>query len=343
MKFPWANVILFLLLLVQMVTGYLGLTNGRGQFNWVLWLHGIGAYALIVLLYWKSQIIFDAIRRKNRWTRQRITFLVMLGLLLLVTAMGLLWTFVGPLSIGGFSLVSLHIYLAVPLMLLMAWHAWRMRFVLRLRETWSRRLFLGTAVTAVFGAVLWRGFIWLKEAAALPGALRRFTGSYEVGSFTGRFPVVSWIADRPPPVDVAAWRLTIDGAVERPLVLRYDALQQLATDEQTAILDCTGGWYSEQIWHGVSVVRLLEMAGVTAEAQSVTFEAVSGYKRRFSLEEVSEYLLGLYVAGRPLTHGHGFPARLVAYNQRGVEWVKWVTAVRVNTTSHLLQAPLPLQ
>ena len=42
-----------------------------------------------------------------------------------------------------------------------------------------------------------------KAAAGLRGAARRFTGSYETGSFTPDFPVVSWIADRPPPGGVA--------------------------------------------------------------------------------------------------------------------------------------------
>jgi hypothetical protein len=51
MKVPWANILLLLLLLVQTGTGYLGLLNNREQFNWVLWLHGIGAYALVLLLF----------------------------------------------------------------------------------------------------------------------------------------------------------------------------------------------------------------------------------------------------------------------------------------------------
>lgn len=343
MRFPWANIVLFVLLVVQLVTGYLGLTNGRSQFNWVLWLHGIGAYGLLVVLLWKGSIIWHAVRRKTVWTRARLGFLGLLVLLIVTIVTGLLWTLDGPIYVGGFSLVSLHIYIAIPLMLLMVWHAWRMRFVLRLRETWSRRLFAGTAVAAAAGWLLWRGAAWLKARIPLEGAARRFTGSYETGSFTGRFPSFSWIADRPAPVDATAWELVVEGEVERPLTFTYDHLLQLATDEQTATLDCTGGWYSTQIWHGVAVRRLLEMAGLRTTARSITFEAVSGYKRRFSLEESEEYLLACYVAGQTLTHGHGFPARLVAHNQRGVEWVKWVARIRVNATSHLLQAPLPLQ
>lgn len=343
MRYPWVNVLLFLLLVIQLVTGYLGLVNGRPPRAWLLWLHGIGAYGLLMLVYWKGSVIWSAWRRKKSWTGARLLFLLMLALLLATLLSGLLWTFYGPIYLLGFSLISLHIYVAIPLMGLMVWHAWRLRFVLRLRETWGRRLFLGTAVSALLGLAAWRAAGWVKVAADLPGARRRFTGSYETGSFTGRFPSVSWIADRPAPVDAATWQLVIEGAVARPLTLTYAELQAMATDEQTATLDCTGGWYTTQVWRGVAVARLLEMAGVQAQAQSVTFEAVSGYKRRFSLESARRYLLALEVAGASLRHGNGYPARLVADNERGVEWVKWVARVRVNSTGPNWQPPLPLQ
>lgn len=343
MRHPWANIILLLLLLFQLVTGYFGFTNGRSGRAWILWLHGIGAYALVVLLYWKSSIILDAWQRKKTWTGRRVSFVVLVVLLLATLAAGLLWTFYGPIYLFGFSLVSIHIYLAIPLMLLFLWHAWHMRFILRVRQTWSRRLFLGTAVSSLVGLILWRAIDWSKDKLDVPGARRRFTGSYETGSYSRVFPVVSWIADRPAPVDVEAWRLVIDGAVERRLVFTYDQLVELINDETVATLDCTGGWYSTQAWRGVSIARLLSLTGIHDEALSVTFTAVSGYKRRFTLAEAQRYLLALQVAGQPLSHGHGFPARLVAHDQRGVNWVKWVTCIRLNKTSKFWQLPLPLQ
>ena len=119
MKRPWVNLLLLLLLLIQAVTGYFGFTNGRETAAWVLVLHGIVAYGLVLLLFLKATIIGDAWRRKKRWTGRRAGFVVVLVLLGLTLLSGLLWTFQGPLYLGGFSLVSLHIYIAVPLMLLM--------------------------------------------------------------------------------------------------------------------------------------------------------------------------------------------------------------------------------
>ena len=82
MKAPWVNTILLVILIVQVASGYMGMINNEVQLNWVLWTHSIGAYAIVVMLYWKGTVIFDAVRRKSVWTKQRIFF--MLTLLLLI-------------------------------------------------------------------------------------------------------------------------------------------------------------------------------------------------------------------------------------------------------------------
>ena len=46
--------------------------------------------------------------------------------------------------------------------------------------------------------------------------------------------------------------------------------------------------------------------------------------------------------GRPLSHGHGFPARLVAPGRRGFWWVKWVTDIEVSDRPWWWQSPFPL-
>ncbi len=353
MKWPWVNILLLILLLLQTVTGYFGFTNGRDASAWILVLHGISAYALSLLLFLKAGIIVDTWRRKKRWSARRITFLITLLLLLITLCFGLLWTFNGPIYIGGFSLVSLHIYVAVPLMLLMLWHSWHMRFIRRVDGATGRRLFIGLFVSAAGGLLLWATTGHLKRWAGLAGASRRFTGSYETGSFTANYPVVSWIADRPPAVDVDQWTLRVEGAVDRPYSLTYEQLVALPRQTVTAALDCTGGWFSVQNWQGVGVDELLASAGIDPSAASVTFESLTGYKRRFALAGARTFLLALGNAPgedvdendplAPLAPGHGYPARLVAPGYRGMEWVKWVAVIRVNTTSPLAQSPLPLQ
>jgi hypothetical protein len=332
-----------LLIIVQFVSGYLGFVNGRFDNRWLLWIHGVGAYAITWILLWKASIVLQVYQRGTGLNWRRIAFAVMLLLLIGTLLFALLWTFNGPQYLMGFSLITLHIFLAVPLLLIMAWHAWHLRWIFRVPIAVGRRTFLRGLGAGLAGLGLWWLGDQLKAWQGLRGARRRFTGSYETGSFLGIFPSVSWIADRPSPINPETWQLTISGAVEQPLTLSYQQLLEMADTEVSAILDCTGGWYSEQVWFGVTVGRLLDLARPTEEAASVTFEAVSGYKRRFSLREAQDYLLATAVAGLPLPHGHGFPARLVAPGQRGVNWVKWVTQIRVNTTGKFWQLPLPLQ
>ena len=82
MKRPWVNLLLLVLLSIQAVTGYLGFTNGRETAAWILVLHGIIAYGLVLLLFLKATIIGDAWRRKKRWTGRRAGFVVVLIVLM---------------------------------------------------------------------------------------------------------------------------------------------------------------------------------------------------------------------------------------------------------------------
>jgi DMSO/TMAO reductase YedYZ molybdopterin-dependent catalytic subunit len=182
-----------------------------------------------------------------------------------------------------------------------------------------------------------------KAVLALPGAHRRFTGSYETGSFTGTFPPTIWLFDNPQPVDVSQWQLQIDGIVDRPIALRYAEIRQLADAPLTALIDCTGGWYSTQEWHGVPLADVLDMAVVQPVAQSIVVRSVTGYARAFDLQTARSFLLATHVAGQPLTHAHGAPLRLVAPYHRGFEWIKWVVAIEVRAASHVVQPPVPLQ
>ena len=192
------------------------------------------------------------------------------------------------------------------------------------------------------GSRTWRAGEVAASVGGLSGASRRFTGSYEAGSFSGNaFPLTSWLNDNPKPINSEEWQLQIGGAVSSPIKLHYDEL--LADTELTATLDCTGGWHSTQVWRGVRLADLLAASQPAEDAASVTLRSATGYFRRFSLSEAGRYIVATHVGGETLSHGHGFPARLVAPDKRGFEWVKWITEIEVNRTGKWLQPPLPLQ
>src|SRR5262245_7086352 len=55
---------------------------------------------------------------------------------------------------------------------------------------------------------------------------------------TERFYIRSHFAV--PKLEAKAWRLKVEGAVERPLELTYNELRQLPSRSQTALLECAG-------------------------------------------------------------------------------------------------------
>ena len=341
MKFPWANTLLLVLIAAELVSGFFGLVSSSPREWYFIVAHRISGYGIIVILAWKGANVLFSLRWK-RSAAPRTASVVLMALLAVTLALGFAWSFVGPFGWAWFSGVSWHIYVGAALIPLLVWHALYHTRGFPIGFWADRRTFLRLAALAVAATAAWQAGELSAKAADLSGARRRFTGSHEARSFSGNsFPLTSWLNDSPARVDPAAWRLTVGGAVERELSIAYDDLASEA--ETTATIDCTGGWYSTQVWRGVPVADLLARAGPTGAASSVTFTSVTGYYRRFSMAEASGYILASHVGDETLSHGHGFPLRLVAPDKRGFEWVKWVVDVHVNTTPKWLQPPLPTQ
>ena len=140
----------------------------------------------------------------------------------------------------------------------------------------------------------------------------------------------------PASLEYPAWTFTHNNSMTVTLC-------ELARQEVTAVIDCTGGWYSAQVWRGLPLAAILAGTKIEASARSVTFKSVTGYKRRFAIEEARQFLLALEVAGEPLSPGHGFPLRLVAPGYRGYDWVKWLGWITIESSPAFWQMPLPLQ
>ena len=345
MAHPWANSFVLVIGSVALLTGFLGLMAGTSDWALVFDVHRISGFALLALLIWKGRNAFASLTRKGGWRRRPATLLVSVAIflwLLGALGLGIRWSSGGYFTYAGLSGVSWHIYLSLPLIPLVLWHALTHSWALRPRYWIERRSFLRLAGLTVAGLALWRMGELSTGAMGLPGQSRRFTGSYERGTFAGNaFPTTSWLNDDPAPVNEHTWRLHVSGQVLRELAL---PLPSLTHDREGVIatLDCTGGWHSTQAWEGAPLSKVLRSAGVRAGASSITVRSVTGYQRRFSLEEADQYLLATHVGGQPISHGHGFPVRLVAPGKRGYEWVKWVTAIAVNDSGKWWQPPLPL-
>jgi DMSO/TMAO reductase YedYZ molybdopterin-dependent catalytic subunit len=324
------NIALLALLAVAFLTGWLAFAYATALARWSLVVHAFGGFAILALLPWKSMIARRGLRRPwpGRWAS------VLLGVLVLVSLVaGLLHSTGVLVYIGPLTAMDFHVGAAIAAIPFAIWHVVARRVRVRSTDLSRRNVLRGGAFVAG-AAVAYVASELVVKATGLPGAARRFTGSYEAGSFQpGLMPVSSWLFDAIPRIDQAAWRLRVGGRE-----WSYDELFAF-DDRLTATLDCTGGFYSTQEWTGVRLDRLIGQPG----GGSIRVVSSTGYDRRFPVDRAHTLLLATRAGGQALDPGHGFPARLIVPEGRGFWWVKWVTAVEVDDLPHWWQPPFPIQ
>jgi sulfane dehydrogenase subunit SoxC len=157
-----------------------------------------------------------------------------------------------------------------------------------------------------------------------------------------------------PIVDPASFRLTIGGAVERPLSLSLEDLQAREAVTMPVTFECAGNgralleprpvsqpWITGAVgtaqWGGTALAPLLDEAGVSSSAVEVLFtgldrgregeEAPEFYERSLPVVEAREGLLAYEMNGGPLPPQHGFPLRLVVPGWYGMTNVKWLASI----------------
>jgi DMSO/TMAO reductase YedYZ molybdopterin-dependent catalytic subunit len=317
---------------LALATGLLSLVSGRPQDALIFILHGVVGLWLLLLLWGKLRRVWPRLVQPKRWNRRTLFGALATLFVALTLGSGIWWVGGGALVLADWNLLNWHILLGFTLTAVILMHMFARAKRLRKRDLAGRRQALQFGALLLGSAALWPAQQLAQQALRLPGSRRRFTGSEEAGSYAGNaFPTSSWVADQPRPLDPQTWRLALDGAVKTPLAFSYDDLAA-AGDELEATLDCTGGFYSTQRWRGARVGRLLDQAGLQADAAYVRFISVTSYRWSLTLEEARAALLATHIDTEPLSYAHGFPLRLVAPGHRGMEWVKWLVRVEVITT-----------
>lgn len=166
-----------------------------------------------------------------------------------------------------------------------------------------------------------------------------------------------------PAIEPAAWRLTVDGLVDRPLELSLEELRERFDEaEVTATLQCAGnrraglmevhdipgeepwgpGATGTARWTGVRLADVLAHAGLRPGAAHVAFVAADvsaltsppepfGGSIPVGKARGPEVLLAWGMNGRPLPRVHGAPLRVVVPGWIGARSVKWLTRVTART------------
>ncbi|MEO6958307.1 MAG: molybdopterin-dependent oxidoreductase [Antricoccus sp.] len=146
-------------------------------------------------------------------------------------------------------------------------------------------------------------------------------------------------------VDLASWRLAIDGLVDHESALSIDDVHAFPKHEVQSVLQC-GGFpdnprinthnASNAIWAGADLAEVLDSVGLDARTSHIwSFAPDHGsyanwsadyYVKDLPIERVQRggVLLAYEVNGEPLTPEHGFPLRLLIPGFYGTNSVKWL-------------------
>ena len=162
----------------------------------------------------------------------------------------------------------------------------------------------------------------------------------------------------PTSVDLATWRLKVDGRVDRPLELSLDDLKsKFPAAAVTAVNQCSGnsrGRFSPRVlggewgdgamgnaeWVGVRLRDVLAVAGVRQGAIQVTFDgldkpafpSVPDFVKSLDLTRILEdpdVIIAYQMNGQPLPMLNGYPARLVVPGWYATYWVKNLSEITV--------------
>lgn len=321
------NLALLWAAVLALVTGVSAFLVGTPAGRWVIVAHGVLSLVIVVLAPHKSAIAARGIRRR----RSGRPLSVGLGIAMVAAlASGVVLVTGQVEDIGPFTTMQVHVafgLLAVSLTLI---HTLQ-RPVPHRGTDFSRRNFVLTGGVLAAAGGLWLVFEGVLDASGWRGGRRRFTGSHEI-SDASDIPYTQWINDSVQHLDPGAHRVEVAGT-------SFSIKDLAATgDSVEATLDCTGGWFTTQVWKGTRLDRLLE----PSEGASIVVRSVTGYWRRFPHEHADRLLLATHMADRPLPDGNGGPVRLVAPGRRGYWWVKWVVSVQVDDRPPWWQPPLPI-
>ncbi|WP_294328538.1 molybdopterin-dependent oxidoreductase [uncultured Sphingomonas sp.] len=132
----------------------------------------------------------------------------------------------------------------------------------------------------------------------------------------------------------ADWRVTIDGLVARPLSLRLDQIRSMPSRQQITRHDCVEGWSAIGKWTGPRLSRLLDLAGLRADARYLVFhcaDAIGGRPYYESIDLVDAFhpqtILAWALNDRLLGVPNGAPLRLRVERQLGYKHAKYVQRI----------------
>jgi DMSO/TMAO reductase YedYZ molybdopterin-dependent catalytic subunit len=147
----------------------------------------------------------------------------------------------------------------------------------------------------------------------------------------GQSPTVKWpvlTVGGTPQVSTAEWLLSVDGAVQEPYVLDWEALMAKPATDWSGDIHCVTRWSKFGMdWRGVDVQALIERARPADGGSHLLAHCYGGYTTNLPLADVLEHpaLIAYQADGQPLEADHGGPARLLVphlYLWKSAKWIQ---------------------
>ncbi|OAI57463.1 oxidoreductase [Planctomyces sp. SCGC AG-212-M04] len=150
---------------------------------------------------------------------------------------------------------------------------------------------------------------------------------------TRKWPVLH--ATEVPSVPLSEWRLRVDGLVDHQLRFTWEEFQALPRVKVFADFHCVTRWSRlGNLWEGVSVRHLLNLAGVKPQAKYVIASGYdSAWTTNLPLKEFDQEdaLVADRHDGELLHPDHGGPVRLIVprlYAWKSAKWLKRITLAK---------------
>ncbi|WP_079509399.1 sulfite oxidase [Mesobacillus jeotgali] len=152
-----------------------------------------------------------------------------------------------------------------------------------------------------------------------------------------------------------AFSLKISGSVNNPFTIPYTDFLKLPAKSQKVLIECSGnkraffkekvfgeqwenGALSEGVWKGVPLKHLLKYTGIGSGVKEVVFRGRDhgiknnenrNFERSLPINKAvqTDVMIAYEYNGKPLSHKHGFPFRVIVPGWYGMASVKWLTEI----------------
>lgn len=136
-------------------------------------------------------------------------------------------------------------------------------------------------------------------------------------------------------INLNPWTITVNGTVTNPLVLTGSNITNYEVKTVNAPFAPGAEPQRTSDWTGVTLQSILQASGVSSSATKITFTAIDGYSREFTLAQVQStgMLMGYQENGAYLSPDDGAPFRLFVPTEEfkwGQNWVRWVVEITVS-------------